>query len=240
MAATVVLVHGAFHGSGYWAPTLKGLADLGINALAPDLPGRGADTRPQPDLLGDIAALTEVLDGVPGPIVLVGHSYGGAVVTGAGLHPNVEHVVVLAGYLLEEGETINTAGVVGEVEGIDHTGRPNLRDALSIEDGVATILPEPARPIFYSDFDDEQYAEILTMHSPQRLDSFNQHPGRYAQYEKKTTFLVCNQDMVIHPHIQRIMARRTTRAAAWDCGHFPMITEADKTVRFLAKIAEQV
>ena len=93
MTATVVLVHGAFHGSGYWAPTLKGLADRGIPAVAPDLPGHGADTRPLADLYGDVDAITEVLDTISGPVVLVGHSYGGAIITSAGMHPSVQHVV---------------------------------------------------------------------------------------------------------------------------------------------------
>lgn len=240
MAATVVLVHGAFHGSGYWRATLKGLADLGISAVAPDLPGHGADTRPLADLHGDADAVREVLDSIPGPVVLVGHSYGGAVVTDAGVHPNVEHVVCLAGYLLEEGETVANAGAAADIEGIDHTGRPKMGAALEIdESGVGRIVDaEAARAVFYSDFDDEQLAEILTMTSPQRMDSFSQHPRQHAIYEKPTTYVVCTQDMTVHPHIQRILARRSMRAAAWDCGHFPMVTKADLTVRFLAKIAE--
>jgi pimeloyl-ACP methyl ester carboxylesterase len=240
MTATVVLVHGAFHGSGYWRATLKGLADLGISAIAPDLPGHGADPRPLADLHGDADAVREVLDSVPGPVVLVGHSYGGAVVTDAGVHPNVEHVVVLAGYLLEEGETVANAGAAAEIEGIDHSGRPRLSSALHIENGIGTIAdPEAARRVFYSDFDDEQVAEILTMTSPQRMDSFSQHPRHHVIYEKPTTYVVCKQDMTVHPHIQRVLARRSRHAAAWDCGHFPMVTQPDHTVGFLAQIAEQ-
>lgn len=239
MAATVVLVHGAFHGSGYWQSTLKGLADLGIAAIAPDLPGHGADTRPLTDLHGDAAAVEEVLDTISGPVVLVGHSYGGAVITRAGMHPAVQEVVYLAGYLLEEGETVNNAGAAADVEGIDWSGRPKLRDALHIdEDGIGTVANlDAARAVFYSDFDDEQFAEIVTTLSPQRMANFNEHPEAHAFYEKPSTFVVCTQDMCIHPHIQRVLARRSMRAAAWDCGHFPMITEADKTVRFLAMLA---
>ncbi len=241
MAATVVLIHGAFHGSGYWATTLKGLADLGIPAIAPDLPGHGADTRPLADLHGDADAVREVLDTISGPILLVGHSYGGAVITRAGMHPSVEEVVYLAAYLLEEGETVNNAGAAADIEGIDWSGRPRLRDALAVdEDGIGTVVNlDAARAVFYSDFDDEQFAEVSATLSPQRMANFNEHPEAYAFYEKPSTYVVCNNDMTIHPHIQRVLARRAMRAAAWDCGHFPMITEADKTVRFLAKLAEK-
>ncbi len=241
MTATVVLVHGAFHGSGYWASTLKGLADLGIPAIAPDLPGHGADTRPLADLYGDTDAISAVLDTISGPVVLVGHSYGGAIITAAGMHPSVQHVVYLAAFLLEEGETVANAGAAADIEGIDHTGRPSLGAALEIDhlDGIGRIVSQDAaRAVFYSDFDDEQVAEIVTTQSPQRMANFEQHPrGEHAFYEKPSTYVVCTEDMTVHPHIQRVMARRSMRAASWDCGHFPMITQNEKTVKLLAKIA---
>ena len=239
MTATVVLVHGAFHGGVYWRATLKGLVDLWIPAIDTDLPGHGEDTRPLADLHGDADAVREVVDSVTGSVVLVGHSYGGAVITDAGVHPSVEHVVCIAGYLLAEGETVATAGA--DLVGIDHSGRPRLSAALRIdENGVGAIADaDAARRVFYSDFDDEQVAEILTMTSPQRTDSFAQHPRQYATREKVSTYVVCTQDMTVHPDLQRGLALRSTQAAVWDCGHFPMVTEADRTVRFLAAIAEQ-
>ncbi len=241
MAATVLLVHGAFHGSGYWRATLKGLADRGIAAIAPDLPGHGADTRPLADLIGDTDAIVEVLDSISGPVVLVGHSYAGAIITAAGMHPNVQELVYLAAYLLEEGETVANAGAAADIEGIDHTGRPSMGAALDIDfEGIGRIVNvDAAREVFYSDFDDEQFADVLTAISPQRMANFNEHPREYSFYEKPSTYLVCSQDMTVHPHIQRVLARRSMRAAAWDSGHFPMITHADKTVAFLAKIAEK-
>jgi len=242
MTATVVLVHGAFHHAGYWRGTLKGLADLGVAAVAPDLPGRGSRANEEfTDLHGDVNAIKEVLDGISGPVVLVGHSYGGAVVTAAGEHPAVEEVVFVAGFCLEEGETVANAGAPADIEGIDHTGRPKLGSALHIDPltdlGTVANL-DAAREIFYSDFDDEQFADIITNLCPHPMGSMSQHPGAHAFYEKKSTYLVCSDDMAVHPHIQRVMARRTSRAAAWDSGHFPMITHADKMNRFLAKIAQ--
>jgi pimeloyl-ACP methyl ester carboxylesterase len=242
MTATVVLVHGAFHHSGYWRGTLKGLADLGVAAVAPDLPGRGSRAdEPFTDLAGDADAINEVLDGISGPVVLVGHSYGGAVVTDAGVHDSVVEVVWIAGFCLEEGETVANAGAPADVEGIDHTGRPKLGPALHIDPltDIATVVNlDQARAVFYSDFDDEQFADIITNLCPHPMANMNQHPRHHVFYEKKSTYVVCSDDMAVHPHHQRVMARRTSRAAAWDSGHFPMITHADKTVRFLAKIAQ--
>jgi pimeloyl-ACP methyl ester carboxylesterase len=161
--------------------------------------------------------------------VLVGHSYGGAVVTAAGEHPAVDEVVFIAGFCLEEGETVANAGAPADVEGIDHTGRPKLGSALFIDHltDLATISDlDAARSIFWSDFNDEQYAEIITNLCPHPMGNMTQHPQGHAFYEKKSTYLVCSDDMAVHPHIQRVMARRTMRAAAWDSGHFPKIAQS--------------
>jgi hypothetical protein len=161
-------------------------------------------------------------------------------VTDAGTHPSVSECVFVAGFCLEEGETVANAGAPADIEGIDHTGRPKLTDAIAIDPltDIATIVnPDAARGMFYSDFNDEQFAEVWATTCPHPMGNMTQHPRHHAIYETKTTYLVCNDDLTVHPHIQRVMARRTTRAAAWDSGHFPMITHADKMNRFLAKIA---
>jgi pimeloyl-ACP methyl ester carboxylesterase len=241
MTATVVLVHGAFHGSGYWSGTLKGLADRGIAAVAPDLPGHGAHPGPLTDLHGDAAAVRAVLDGISGPVLLVGHSYGGAVVTEASEHPNVQHVLFLAAYCLAEGEHVNNAAPEADVEGFDHDELPGLAAAMHIDhlEGTATLDAVAARPVLYPDLNDEQFAEVSATLGPQRLGNFQEEPAAHGWIERASTYVVCSQDRTIHPHLQRVMARRTMRAAAWDTGHFPMITMTDKTVAMLAKIAER-
>jgi len=81
-----VLVHGAWHGAWCWEPAVAALAADGISAVAIDLPGHGNDPGPMGDLHGDAAHVAAVLDALSGPVVLVGHAYGGAVITEAGSH----------------------------------------------------------------------------------------------------------------------------------------------------------
>ena len=97
----VVLVHGAWHGAWCFAALQAELDSRGIPSLAVDLPGHGASTAPLGDLHGDAAALTEVLRTVRGPVVLVGHSYGGAVISQAAIPSNVVHLVYLAAFVLD-------------------------------------------------------------------------------------------------------------------------------------------
>ena len=104
-APLVVLVHGAWHGAWCWA-ALQSEFDLrGIASLAIDLPGHGASIEPYGDLYGDAAALSALLAKHERQIVLVGHSYGGAVITN--VHsPNVEALVYVAAFAPAQGEPV--------------------------------------------------------------------------------------------------------------------------------------
>lgn len=87
MTATVVLVHGAWHGGWCWEPVVDLLAAQGIPAIALDLPGHGTSSAPRTDLHGHGNAIRDTIDtidAIDGPVILVGHSYGGAAITDAG------------------------------------------------------------------------------------------------------------------------------------------------------------
>ena len=86
---TVVLVPGAFHGAWCWERVLVELERRDVDAVAIDLPGHGDDRGPFTDLAGDADRLRARLDELAPPVILVGHSYAGVVITRAGEHPNV-------------------------------------------------------------------------------------------------------------------------------------------------------
>lgn len=99
---TVVLVHGAFADASSWNEEIRQLQDDGYAVLAPANPLRG--------IAADAAYLRSVLATIPGPIVLVGHSYGGAVITNAASgNPNVKALVYIAAFVPDEGETLGEA-----------------------------------------------------------------------------------------------------------------------------------
>ena len=87
MKTTVVLVHGAWHGAWCFDRVIPLLEEAGVPALAVDLPGHGGDEGPFTDLHGDAAYVWATLDGIDGEVVLLGHSYSGAVITEAGGAP---------------------------------------------------------------------------------------------------------------------------------------------------------
>ncbi|MGW0581961.1 alpha/beta fold hydrolase, partial [Streptomyces sp. NPDC002920] len=100
---TVVLVHGAFADAASWSGVIAELQGHGIPVIAPPNPLRG--------LASDAAYVASVAAQIDGPVILVGHSYGGALITVAGVTENVVGLVYVAAYVLEEGESL------GELQG---------------------------------------------------------------------------------------------------------------------------
>jgi pimeloyl-ACP methyl ester carboxylesterase len=100
---TVVLVHGAFADASSFAAVVPQLLADGLPVVVPAVPNR--------NLIGDAAYVASVIRQIDGPVILVGHSYGGAVITVAGIEDNVKALVYLSAYALEEGESL------GELQG---------------------------------------------------------------------------------------------------------------------------
>jgi pimeloyl-ACP methyl ester carboxylesterase len=99
-ATNVVLVHGGFVDGSGWQAVYDLLKEAGMNVSVVQ--------NPTVSLEGDVATTNQVLDGQDGPVVLVGHSYGGAVITEAGNHENVAALVYIAAFAPDKGESVNT------------------------------------------------------------------------------------------------------------------------------------
>jgi pimeloyl-ACP methyl ester carboxylesterase len=237
--ARVVLVHGAWHGAWCWDRVVDGLSALGIEAVAVDLPGHGADPGPLGDLAGDAARVEAVLDGLEAPVVLVGHSYGGAVVTEAGVHPAVAHVVYVCAFAIDEGESCANAVVDAAASmNISHEGRPQLAEALVFhDDGTVTLTPELAAPCFYADCAPDDVAWALARLGPQRMDTMSQAPSAVAWRTKPSSYLVCTEDLAVHPDVQRLMAARCTTTVEWACSHSPFLSQPERLAELLGGIA---
>ncbi|MCC4248665.1 MULTISPECIES: alpha/beta fold hydrolase [Microbacterium] len=94
----VVLVHGSGGSAESWSSVVPLLEDAGIPVTVSDTPSQS--------LHDDVATVTRLIDGIDGPVLLVGHSYGGSVITGAGTHPRVRGLVYIAAWVPDEGENV--------------------------------------------------------------------------------------------------------------------------------------
>jgi pimeloyl-ACP methyl ester carboxylesterase len=240
MTATVVLVHGAWHGAWCFEREIPLLRAAGIPVVALDLPGHGRDPGPFTDLHGDAARVRAALDGTEGDVVLLGHSYGGAVITEAGVHPAVTHLVYLCALALDSGESCATAAV-GEAKTLSHDGRPTLADGLvNHPDGSTTLTPEAAAACLYNDCDADTVAWAIAHLGPQPMANLGQSPTAVAWRQTPSTYVVCADDQVIHPGLQKILADRCTHSRVWPTGHSPFASRPGLVSGLLTELATGV
>jgi pimeloyl-ACP methyl ester carboxylesterase len=232
-ASTVVLVHGAWHGSWCFDRVLPVMHAAGVDVRALDLAGDG--------FASDVASVRDALDAVDGDVVLLGHSYGGAVITEAGVHPAVRHLVYLCAFALDDGEACTRAATdEAAAVSISHEGRPSLGAAMIYhDDGTSTLTRDGARACLYHDVDDDTFDWAYAHLGPQRSDTLGAVPRAIAWRTTPSTYVVCTEDQGVHPDLQRIMACRCGDTVEWPLGHSPFANRPDLVGELLVNIARR-
>jgi pimeloyl-ACP methyl ester carboxylesterase len=226
----VVLVHGAWHGAWCFAALQDALDRRGVPSYAVDLPGHGASTLPLSDMHGDARHVAEVLAAIGRPAVVVGHSYGGAVITQAAALHETHHLVYLAAFALEAGESIasfNASGPRYEVR-INHTVQRH-------EDGTSTLVLPDAIQALYGDCPPEAVSAAAARLGRQPLVTFAQAVDATPTVPR--TYVTCLRDEAIHPDQQRVMAQRCGREVVLDTDHSPFLSATDAVADLLAELA---
>jgi pimeloyl-ACP methyl ester carboxylesterase len=206
---SVVLVHGAWADGSSWAKVIAPLAAEGLRVLAAPLPltSFGEDT----------AALECALERVPGPIVLVGHAYAGAVI-GAAKSARVKALVYVAALAPEEGETV--ADVFYRAE--PHALAPKLAP-----DGHGLIyLPDQAfAAAFAQNASSDELAVLAAVQRPISPACITVRMNRPLWRDRPTWFLVAEQDRLISRDTQRFMAERMrAKVRSHPVDHAPLVT----------------
>ena len=217
---TVVLVHGAFADASSYQPVTKGLLDSGIPVIAAAVPNRS--------LTGDAALVRAFVESIEGPVLLVGHSYGGALITEAGTASNVVALLYLAGYALVEGESL--AQLQGKFPDSD------LPDALTQTPFPATAhLPavvdvsvDPAKfaAVLAADLDPGVASVLAVSQRPLAAAAFDEPATTAAWRTRPTWAVVCTADHGINPQVQRFGYERagaTIREV--DSSHLVMLSQ---------------
>ena len=234
MTATVVLVHGAWHGAWCWDLVVGQLREQHVPVVAIDLPGHGASTEPLTDLHGHGDAVRAALDGVDGPVVLVGHSYGGAAITDAGDHPAVGHLVYLTAFCLDVDESIIANDLPGGEEA-------ELATAIEFNpDGTIAVDPTRAGDIFYADCDPAAIAAYVAKLVPEGAAGFSQTPRAVAWRDRPSTYAVCNEDRALAPTLQRHLAERCETTVEWRSSHSPFVSRPELVTDLLVTLAQTV
>ena len=213
------------------------LRDTGVDTTAVDLPSR---SDPLGDLHGDAAHVRSVLDASGGDVVLVGHSYGGAVITGAGTHDAVAHLVYLCAFALDKGESCMAAAAdESAAAGISHEGRPDVGAAIvAADDGTSTLTSDGATECLYNRCDPETASWAVSHLTPQPMATLGQAPPAVAWRERPSTYAVCTDDNIVHPDLQRVMARRCSSSLEWPTDHSPFLSAPQLVADLLTDLAQ--
>ena len=190
---TVVLVHGGFVDGTGWQGVYEHLKKDGYAVSVVQNP-----TISHAD---DVAVTKRVIDAVGEPVILVGHSYGGAVITEAGNHPNVAALVYIAGFVPDSGESVNTLIAGFPTEG----PQPPI---LPPQDGFLLLDREKFHASFAGDLSAEQAAFMADSQVPWGVGALGGTISEAAWQSKPSWYLVTTEDRMIPPPAQRAMSER--------------------------------
>jgi len=215
---TIVLIHGAFGDGSSWRPVFDRLVGDGHTVLAPPNPLRG--------LPYDASHTASVIDQLDGPIVLVGHSYGGAVITVAGSSDKVAGVVYVAGLVPDEGESVNDLQ-----ERFPSLAMGPLVRPTSLPDGSVEASIDPARfhEVFCADLPDADGAFMAISQRSVSATAFDD-PATAAAWRSKPSWAVFGTaDRPVAPDLHRFQYERADSAVTEVEGasHFLMLSQPD-------------
>ncbi|MEY2973676.1 MAG: hypothetical protein RIR49_96 [Actinomycetota bacterium] len=229
----VLLVHGAWHGAWSWAELQGRLDDLGIASWAIDLPGHGISAEPLGDLSADADAVVAALERCGDGTVLVGHSYGGAVISQAAARSTrVARLVYIAAFALESGESVN---------GFLRTAprhRVELAEVMVPTDDGSTILDvERAGDLLYAGLSPERRRAMVARLSPQPNATMTQALDGSGLGGVPSTYLLCTRDRAVHPEHQRLMAARCDEVMELDHDHSPFLDDPALVAGIISRLA---
>ncbi|WP_328474164.1 alpha/beta hydrolase [Actinoplanes sp. NBC_00393] len=229
---TIVLVHGAFADATGWSEVIKRLTHDGYPVLAPPNPLRG--------VVSDSAYLASFLKTVPGPIVLVGHSYGGVVITNAATgNKNVKALVYVAAFAPAAGDTVvglqnQFPGTELHLEQIDF--RPYEIPGVKSVDGY--VKKDVFRFIFAGDLPRSTTDIMWATQRPGDGGTLQEPSGDPAWAAIPSYFLVAREDKLIPPAAQRFMAQRAgSHVVEVKASHVAMISQPRITADLIRKAA---
>jgi pimeloyl-ACP methyl ester carboxylesterase len=230
MHRTVVLVHGAWHGAWCWERVVPLLDAASVPVVVVDLP---SVSHGNATLHDDADYVRGALDSIDGDVVLVGHSYGGVVISAAGVHPNVAHLVFLCAFALEPGESAAKNSLSGG------DGPSDLAAAMVFGDGVITCDPDRAVAAFFHDCDPEIAAAAVDRLRPMSLAALSAEVEAAAWREKPATYVVCTEDHALPVALQRSNAERIGTSVDWPTSHSPFLSRPDLVADLLVQLSSR-
>jgi pimeloyl-ACP methyl ester carboxylesterase len=222
----VVLVHGGFVDGSGWQGVYKALKKAGYKVSIVQ--------NPTLSLADDVAVTRRALAAQDGPVILVGHSYGGAVITEAGNDPKVAGLVYIAAFAPDKGESVNT--LIKDPA----PGAP-VPPILPPQDGFLFLDRAKFRASFAADVSADEAAFMADSQVPWGVEALGGTISEPAWKTKKSWYLVTTEDKMIPPDAQRAMSKRAgSKVVEVKGSHAIYVSQPQAVASFIEKAASGV
>jgi pimeloyl-ACP methyl ester carboxylesterase len=224
---SIVLVHGAWADGSSWSGVIEHLQAAGYKVTAPQFPLTA--------LADDVTRLRQVLDFQDGPTVVVGHSWGGQIMTALGTNaPNVVGLVYIAAFGLDEGESLGALLSQGPVT-------PALAHRFTDQRGSIWLPEDDFVHHFAADVDPVKAKAMYAAQQPLAGSAFNDVMGVPAWRSLPTWYLVATNDEAIPPEAEKQFAKRMgAELIEIPSSHLPMVSHPDAVAQLIETAAETV
>ena len=216
---TVVLVHGAFADGSSWKRVIDKLQRQHTEVIAVQLP--------LTSLKEDVAATQRAIARAHGDVVLVGHSWGGTVISEAGNDARVKSLVYVAAFAPDSGQS------TGDLAG-SYPAPPGSAGIAKTADGFLYLPAKSVRQDFAPDIKAGEQSTLTVTQGPIRADAFAQKVTHAAWHDKPGWYVVSKNDRMINPDLERAMAKainaKTTEVAA---SHVSMVSQPEEIARVI-------
>ncbi len=218
----IILVHGAWADGSSWEKVIPLLQQRGFHVTAVQLP--------LTSLADDVATLRRAIALDPGPLVLVGHSYGGVVITEAGTAPKVSGLVYVAAFAPDTGESVMSLNAL--------VATTPVMKGIALNSGFLSLSEEAIRADFAQDLSGPEQQILAVTQGPVAAVAFGTPVTVPAWHTKPSWFMVASEDRVISPQLEAMMARTiNAQTITVHSSHVIMLSQPEAVAEVIADAA---
>jgi pimeloyl-ACP methyl ester carboxylesterase len=219
----IVLVHGAWADGSSWSKIVPLLQAKGLQV--------SCTQNPLSSIADDVAAANRIINAQDGPVLLVGHSYGGAIITEAGNNPKVAGLVYVAAFAPDQGETL-----IGLSKPYGQT--PGLAEIRPIEDGYLLLTEKGVAEDFAQDLSPEEKKMMFATQGATHGAILGTTITEAAWHNKPSWFVIASNDRMISPEQEKFTAERMgAQTLTLPTSHVSMLAKPKEVADFIAEAA---
>jgi pimeloyl-ACP methyl ester carboxylesterase len=219
----IILVHGAWADGSSWSKVIPMLERRGLHVTAVQLP--------LTSVANDVATLQRAIDSDPGPLLLVGHSYAGVVITEAGNDAKVNGLVYISAYAPEAGQSVFSLNELAP--------KTPVNQEFILNEGFLSLTVEGIRNDFAQDLPDTEKQTLEATQGPIAEVAFGTLATAAAWHIKPSWYMVASEDRVISPQLEAMMARAiNAETTTVRSSHVIMLSRPDAVADFITRAAK--